>query len=76
MTPAEFRAARLALGYSVKEMAEALGVTAGHVRQLETPEDRKRHRRVTLTIQRLVKMLSDTQKPPPVARGGIAPHDG
>jgi transcriptional regulator with XRE-family HTH domain len=52
MTPAEFKAARLSLGLSVPEMAQAVGITPQAVRRLEGPGA---HRAVTRTMQILVE---------------------
>ena len=60
MTPAEFKAARTALGLSVPEMAQAVGITPQAVRRLEGPGA---HRAVTRTMQRLVQALLDGWRP-------------
>jgi transcriptional regulator with XRE-family HTH domain len=60
MTPAEFKAARLSLGLSVPEMAQAVGITPQAVRRLEGPGA---HRAVTRTMQLLVHALLDGWRP-------------
>ena len=54
MTPAEFRAARLALGLSVAEMAAALGVRSDAVRRMEMTSGKPTSRAVTPTMELLI----------------------
>ena len=60
MTNAEFKAARISLGLSVPEMAQAVGITPQAVRRLEGPGGK---RAVTPTMQRLVRALLDGWRP-------------
>lgn len=54
MTPAEFKAARTALGLSVTGMGRVLGVSPTHVRRLEMDPSDKSHRPVTETMRKLI----------------------
>jgi transcriptional regulator with XRE-family HTH domain len=60
MTPSEFKAARLSLGLSVHEMAQAVGITAQAVRRLEGPGA---HRAVTPTMERLLRAFLTGYRP-------------
>jgi DNA-binding XRE family transcriptional regulator len=54
MTPAEFRAARTALGLCIEGMARVLGVSPTHVRRLEMDPSDKSYRPVTDTMRKLI----------------------
>jgi DNA-binding XRE family transcriptional regulator len=54
MTPAQFKAARTALGLSKGCMAHMLGVSPTHIRRLEMDPEDKSHRPVTETVERLI----------------------
>lgn len=63
MTPAEFKEARRALGLSVAQMADMLGVTSVQVRRMELREDAGVHRPVMPTTARLVRAYLDGYRP-------------
>jgi transcriptional regulator with XRE-family HTH domain len=64
VTPAEFRAARTALGFSVTGMARVLGVSPTHVRRMENNAAFSSHRPVTETVERLIRAYLDGYRPP------------
>ena len=64
MTPAEFRAARNALGLTITGMSRMLGVTPTHIRRLEMDPSDRSHRPVTKTVEFLLRAYLDGWRPP------------
>lgn len=58
MTHTEFRAARIAMGFSVAEMAARLGVSPLHVRRMEIAPGKGAHRPVTSRTSKDVYRLT------------------
>jgi len=57
MTPKQFREARIALGLTPTQMADALGVSVTHVYRMQSEEWFHCHRAVSRTMQKLVFAL-------------------
>jgi transcriptional regulator with XRE-family HTH domain len=63
MTPEEFRAARYALGLSVPQLAELIGLKPTQIYRLEMQPGLATSRAVTPTLERLMQALLDGWRP-------------
>ena len=63
MSPKEFKAARLKLGLSVKDMAGLLGVSPVHVRRMELRKRLTAHRAVPKATAKLVEAWLSGYRP-------------
>lgn len=57
MTPQQFKEARITLGLTPTQMADALGVSVTHVYRMQSEEFFHCHRPVSKTMQKLVFAL-------------------
>jgi transcriptional regulator with XRE-family HTH domain len=64
MTPEELKEARLALGLSVTQLADMLGVSHQHARRMTIPPDKGAHRPINRTVARLLRAYLNGYRPP------------